>query len=164
MKIHSSCALRQHLHPIKIPNILKNTSLICFPLGAVVLAWKENKIPRKTYLAYRFNLSTRQIQHVDFCCRCTIWLLGKKYPRFRWYFKNSSRSKTGDGHFSNVEAFGRLSSEAIQHAGQYKLARAKATRQRLPPPPLEIDGVGLKCFTNISLSTQPMQHSIPGSS
>jgi hypothetical protein len=34
-----------------------------------------------------------------------------------------------------------LSSEAIQHAGQYKLARVKATRQGLPPPPLEIDGV-----------------------
>ena len=76
--------------------------------------------------------------------------------------KLPSRSKSGDGHISNGEAFGRLTSEAIQLAGQYKLACAKATKlgQRLPPPPPEIDGVGLNFFTSISQCSTPMQQLI----
>ena len=115
---------------------------------------RKIKISRKAYLAYLLNLSTRQFQHVDFLL--PLYDMTNRQEVSNVSFVRSklpSRSKSGDGHISNGEAFGRLTSEAIQLAGQYKLAYAKATKlgQRLPPPPPEIDGVGLNFFTNISL-------------
>ncbi|EFX67557.1 hypothetical protein DAPPUDRAFT_115347 [Daphnia pulex] len=123
---------------------------------------RKIKISRKAYLAYLLNLSTRQFQHVDFLLQLYDMTTRQEVSNVSFVrSKLPSRSKSGDGHLSYGEAFGRLTSEAIQLAGQYKLACAKATNlgQRLPPPPPDIDGVGLNFFTNISLSTQPMQHS-----
>ena len=61
---------------------------------------------------------------------------------------------------SNSEAFGRLYATALQKAGEYKLAWIKANRlgHRLQPAPPDINGIGLNFFTNISISSEPKQH------
>ena len=61
---------------------------------------------------------------------------------------------------SNSEAFGRLYATALQKTGEYTLAWIKANRlgHRLPPAPPDINGIGLNFFTNISISSEPKQH------
>jgi hypothetical protein len=90
-------------------------------LGAAVLARQEKfKISRKAYLAYLLNLSTRQFQHVDFLLPLYDMTTRQEVSNVSFVrSKLPSRSKSGDGHISNGEAFGRLTSEVMQLAGQH---------------------------------------------
>ena len=62
---------------------------------------------------------------------------------------------------TRAEAYGRVSSEDLNLACTYKKACAKAASQGLPfpPAPVSLNGLAMDFFTDISISSSPMQHS-----
>ena len=145
------------------PDYLEKHYPDLFPFGRGGFGeMRKKRISRKAYLAYLLNLSTRQFQHVDFLLPLYDMITRQEIATVSFVrSKLPSRTQSNNGQMSNGEAFGRLSATALQKAGEYKIACAKATRlgHRLPPAPPDIDGIGLNFFTNISISSEPMQHS-----
>ena len=67
-----------------------------------------------------------------------------------------------DGDITNrAEAYGKVTTEDLNLACTYKKACAKAASEGLPfpTPPISLSGLAMDFFTDISISSKPMQHS-----
>ena len=108
------------------------------------------------------NLSTRQFQKVDFLLplydRKTRSDVAKKA-----FVQSILPSKCSlDGvRSTRGEAYGRVTEEDLRLACEYKKECAKAASAglRYPSPPVSMNGLAMDSFTDISISSTPMQHS-----
>lgn len=119
-------------------------------------------ISRSALIKYLLNLSTRQFQTVDFVL--PVYDMKTRIDVSRLTYVRSilpSRILKKDGTCSTrAEAFGLVSNEDLNAAKNYKLACGKAARQgsSFPPVPKGLN-VAMDFFTDIKISTQPIQHS-----
>jgi hypothetical protein len=99
------------------PKYLKKTTLICLCLGTVILARQEKlKILEKHILL--ISLIPSQFQYVDFLFPFYEMTTQREVSNVS-FIHSKLPSRSGDGHLSNGEAFGRLTSEVMQLAGQH---------------------------------------------
>lgn len=135
-----------------------------FPFGRGGFGERRKKqISRKALVKHLLNLSTRQFQRVDFVLPVYDMLTRIDVSRLAYVrsILPSRFSQPNGQATSKGETFGRVSNEDMELALKYKIKCAKAVRcgRPLPPPPTSLNGIADEFFTDISISSKPMQHS-----
>lgn len=134
-----------------------------FPFGRGGFGERRRKqISRSSLLNHLLNLSTRQFQQPDFLL--PLYDMKTRIDVAKLAFVRSilpPRELNQHQITTRAEAYGRIRSEDLQLACTYKIDCAKAASQGLPypPAPLSLNGLSMDFFTDMSLSTKPMQHS-----
>ena len=137
-----------------------------FPCGRGGFGEKRKiKISRKALLKHLVNLSTRQFQEVDFVLPVYDMTVQQEVKRMSFVRSILASHNVNGETGSNVtlgDMFGRVSNHDLKLASDYKMACSRAARERrpLPPPPTSLNGMAVRFFTEISIVTKPMQHSL----
>ncbi|EFX73115.1 hypothetical protein DAPPUDRAFT_325613 [Daphnia pulex] len=125
---------------------------------------RKNPISRKALVQHLLNLSSRQFQQVDFVLPIYDMVTRQQVSNMAYVrsilpsrLSGSERGTTN----SKGEVYGRVSMEDLRAAHGYKVTCAEAASQgcRFPLPPASLNGLAIDFFTDIGISTQPMQHS-----